>query len=273
MRAEHRPVVSFDLDGVIMRNAWNEGIEPRILEHLRKSPALLGLHPDEADRRGRLAIREEWGRLATGREWVALYDWDTIYTSVSRSLGGEPAPDVAGLVEFFCGVEGMVRLLPGAHTGLERLQDDGYSIVAITNGYYKYQWPVLSALGVDGFFDRVVTPDTASYAKPDARIFASVPGLRAHVGDSLVWDMLGANRAGVIAVWLDAELPGDLRALPIEQRTSHDSFPHHVVAVLEKTIWRRYHPEATPEACTPDAVVVDVDEAAEILSARLATQV
>jgi FMN phosphatase YigB (HAD superfamily) len=273
MSAEHRPVISFDLDGVVMQNAWNDGIEPRILEHLRNSPALLDLHPDEADRRGRAAIRGEWDRLATAGEWVALYDWDSIYTSVSRSMGGEPAPDVAGLVEYFCGVEGMVRLLPGARTGLERLRDDGFSIVAITNGYHKYQWPVLTALGVAEYFERVITPDTAGYAKPDARLFASVPGLRAHVGDSLVWDILGANQAGVIAVWLDEELPAALRTLPIELRTSNDTFPHHVAEVLDKTLWRRYHPEATPEACRPDAVVVDLDEAAEVLSRRLGTRI
>ncbi len=268
MSESGRPLVSFDLDGVIMQNPFEAGVEPRILAHLRESPALRDLHPEEADRQARTALRNEWGRRAAGGEWVDLYDWDSIYTEVSRGFGGEPAPDVAALVEEFCGVEGMVYLLPGARTGLDRLLREGFRMVALTNGYYAYQWPVLHALGVAHDFERVVSPEAAGYAKPDPRLFDSVPGLLAHVGDSLVWDVLGANQAGIFSVWLDAGLPPELRALPIEERSGDERFPAHLDASLHLTKYRRYHPEATLANCAPDAVVVDVDEAAEVLIHR-----
>lgn len=266
-------LLSFDLDGVIMQNPFESGIEPRILAHLRESPALCDLHPEEADRRARAAIRDTWGRRAAAGEWVALFNWDSIYDEVSTGFGGTPTPDVASLVEEFCGIEGMVYLLPGARTGLERLHGEGFRLVAVTNGYYAYQWPVLQALGVAHLFERVVTPEVAGYAKPDPRLFDSVPGLRAHVGDSLVWDVLGANQAGILSIWLDDSLPDELRAAPIGERTQVDGFGEHLEAVLQRTTWRRYHPEATTPNCTPDLVVADVDEAAEAMVEHFGSRV
>jgi FMN phosphatase YigB (HAD superfamily) len=263
-----RPLVGFDLDGVVMQNPFEAGVEPRILAHLRESPALRRLHPEEADRRARTALREAWGKRAAAGEWVALYNWDSIYTEVSEGFGGEPAPDVAALVEECCGLDGMVRLLPGARTGLDRLRCEGFRVAAITNGYYAYQWPVLRALGVAEDFERVVSPEAVGYAKPDPRLFEAVPGLLAHVGDSLVWDVLGANRAGIFSVWLDARLPPELRALPIPERTRAKGFPAHLDASLQLAAYKRYHPEATLPNCTPDAVVTDLDEAAELLISR-----
>lgn len=262
------PLLGFDLDGVVMQNPFEKGVEPRILEHLRGSRDLRSLPPEEADRRAKAALRDAWGRRAAAGEWVACYDWDGIYAEVSAGFGGAPAPDVAALVEEFCGIEGMVHLLPGAKAGLDRLRREGFRVVAITNGYYAYQWPVLRALGIAEDFERVVSPEAAGYAKPDPRLFASVQGLLAHVGDSLVWDVLGANGAGLLSVWLDATLPAELRALPIEERTRAAGFAPHLEAVLETLPYRRYHPEATPAACTPDVVVADVDEAAEGLVGR-----
>lgn len=261
-------MLSFDLDGVIMQNPFEAGVEPRILQHLRKAPALRDLHPEEADRRAQAAIRDVWGRRAAAGEWVSLYNWDSIYNETSERFGGAPMPDVATLVEEFCGIEGMVYLLPGARSGLERLHRSGMRLTAITNGYYAYQWPVLQRLGVAELFERVVTPEVAGFAKPDPRLFATVEGLLAHVGDSLIWDVLGANQAGLVSVWLDESLPEHLRAVPIEQRTRADGFLPHLEEVLQSTHWRRYHPEATTANCTPDLVVVDVDEAAEALLAR-----
>lgn len=263
-----RPLVGFDLDGVIMQNPFEKGVEPRMLAHLRLSPELRGLHPEEADRRARTALREEWDRLAAAGEWVAAYDWDGVYNAVSRRFGGEPSPDVAAMVEELSGIEGMVRLLPGARTGLDRLDEAGYRVVAITNGYHAYQWPVLRALGVADAFERIISPEAVGYAKPDPRLFASVPGLQAHVGDSLVWDVLGANMAEIVSVWLDEYLPPELRTLPLGDRTTAAPFPAYLEGRLEKIPYRRYHPEATLANCTPDAVTVDVDEAAEVLLQR-----
>lgn len=259
------PTVSFDLDGVIMQNPFARGIEPHIREHMRRSPALAQLPIEEADRRTTVAIREAWGKRAAAGQFVACYDWDSIYQEVSERFAAGPAPDVAELVSRYCDVEGMIWPLPGARSGLEALIRKGFRIVAITNGYYAYQWPVLEALGVAGCFESVVTPEAAGYAKPDPRLFSSVTGLLAHVGDNLFHDTLGANLAGIGSVWLHSSLPARYAALPVLERTRAPGFDAYVESHRLQSLYLQYHPEATPETCRPGAVVVDVDEAASVL--------
>ena len=257
--------VSFDLDGVVMKNPFEKGVLPHILRHLRRSPALCTLPEEEADRRANTAIREAWGRHAAAGEFVSCYDWDAIYQEVSHRFGGEPTPDVSQLVRTYCGVEGTIWLLPGARSGLERLNAAGLRVVAVTNGYHAYQWPVLEALGVSHLFAAVYTPEAVGYAKPDPRLFRKVPGLAAHVGDNLIHDVLGANLAGVRSVWLKHELPGALAARPLHDRTQAPEFAEYLSAALQASPYLQYHPEATFERAGPDAVVCDVDEAATVL--------
>ncbi len=71
---------------------------------------------------------------------------------MSLRYGGKPAPDIAELVQECCRQDGMIALLPGAKEGLSAIQRQGVRIVALTNGYHAYQWPVLEALGVAEFF-------------------------------------------------------------------------------------------------------------------------
>lgn len=258
-------VVSFDLDGVIMQNPFDKGVTPHILGCLRASRDLLGLPVEEADRRGRTAIREAWGRRAASGEFVSCYDWDGIYEEVSRGFGGAPTPDVSELVRAYCEVDGMISLLPRAHSGLERLRAAGLRVVAITNGYHAYQWPVLQSLGVAEYFESVVTPEAAGFAKPDPRLFESVLGLAAHVGDNLIHDVLGANLAGLRSVWLREGLPVEVARLPTSERASSSALRDHARLALETSPYVQYHPEAVLESSLPDAVVLDADEAADVL--------
>ncbi|HEX7003856.1 MAG TPA: HAD family hydrolase [Trueperaceae bacterium] len=266
-----RQTISLDLDGVIIQNPFYKGVLPRIRAHLREAPGLSGLEPEEALRRINDAISEEWkARMARG-EFVSAYDWDSIYGAVALSLGAAPVPDVAGIVEECCGQEGMIALLPGAREGLEALRDAGFRLAAATNGYHPYQWPVLEALGIAELFDTVLSPDRVGFAKPDARFFAGVPGLVAHVGDTLEHDVLGARRAGVVSVWLAAELPESLRAVPLDERVGRPEFEPFLEESLEKALYRHFHGDARAEEYRPDYVVWGAGEfvrLAEVLLAR-----
>lgn len=260
--------VSFDLDGVIMQNPFAAGVRPIIYAHIRKSPTLAGLPPDEAERRISRAVRESWGRRMAAGDFVGAYDWDEIYGGVSRAFGGEPVPDVAALVRVSCREKRAFALLPGAKAGLEKLRAEGFRLVAASNGYRAYQQPVLEALNLTCLFDAVLTPDTVGYAKPDPRFFAAIPDLFAHVGDTLVHDVLGANAAGVMAVWLEATLPARFRALPPRERNQAEGFSDYLADALAQTPYLEYHPEASMRNCFPEAVVVDVLEAAEVMVER-----
>ncbi|MDQ3856285.1 MAG: HAD family hydrolase [Chloroflexota bacterium] len=260
-----RVTVSFDLDGVIMQNPFLRGVTPHILQHLRCGQALRGLPPEEADRLASSAIREAWMRHAAQGNLVACYNWDAIYREVSEHFGVEPPVDVATLVAHYCGVADTIWLLPGARSGLERLRVGGLAAVAITNGYHPYQWPVLEALGVAHLFDAIYTPDIVGYAKPDPLIFESVPGLRAHVGDNLIHDIVGANLAGKRSVWLRHDLPEAISRVPWHERAGSPACVEYVSERLAASQYLPFHPEATPETAAPNVVVSNVDEAVSVL--------
>jgi putative hydrolase of the HAD superfamily len=259
------PVVSFDLDGVVMRGPFASQLRPRIWAHLGRAPALAHLAAAEREHEIWRAVRGEHDRRQAQGDFVGAWDWRAIYDEVSRGFGGDPVPELEPLVRECCSIDDAIALLPGSERGLERLASAGVRIVAITNGYRVFQWPVLEGLGVANLFDAVITPDVAGFAKPDPRIFALVPGLVAHVGDLLVHDVLGANRARVRSVWLDAEVPDEFRVLSPLDRPRAPGFKNYLSSALESSRYRRFHPEATPNSCMPTAVVRDVDEAASVL--------
>ena len=84
-----------------------------------------------------------------------------------------------------------------------------YRLGVITHGSNATHLPRIAAAGLDEYFESVTTTDCGS-GKPLPAIFAhalaSLDAESAHsvyVGDSLPWDIGGANRAGLISVWLN----------------------------------------------------------------------
>ena len=261
----HSAAIGFDLDGVIMRGPWLRAVRPRVWSHLGAAPAVAHLAAEEREQRVTDAVLEaHQQRLARG-DPVQAWNWDAIYAEVARAFGGQALPELAQIVRECCQLDDTIALLPGARSGLERIRAAGLRSVAISNGYYDHQWPVLEALGVAPLFERVVTPDQAGYAKPDPRIFQSVPGIKAHVGDILLHDVLGANLADLCSVWLQPELPEAFRLYAPEARPRTPGFTDYLAQVLEASRYRRYHPEGSEETCFPDIVALDVDEAAATL--------
>jgi FMN phosphatase YigB (HAD superfamily) len=232
---------------------------------MARSSGLAHLAAEEREVHIWQAVRYEHDRRLSARDFVGAWNWQAIYDAVSRAFGGEPIPDLARIVRESCLIDDAIALLPGAWRGLHRLKTAGIRLVAITNGYYGYQWPVLERLGVADVFEAVITPDVAGFAKPDPRIFGLVPGLIAHVGDLLLHDVLGANLAGLQSIWLDAELPEHLSQRPPIERVRALEFVAYLHRALEVSQYRQFHPEATLETCTPSAVVRNVEEAASVL--------
>ncbi|MEX2536529.1 MAG: HAD family hydrolase [Trueperaceae bacterium] len=257
--------VSFDLDGVLIQNPFALGVFPRMRAHIRQNPLLRSHEAEDADELIDQAVREEWVARMVAGDFVAAYDWDSILAKVSRDFGGDGVPDVASLVEQCCGEEGMIALLPGARECLEELREGGLKLVAATNGYRAYQWPVLSALGIAELFEQVLSPESAGFAKPSPEYFAGVPDLIAHVGDTLEHDVLGANLAGLTSVWFAPRLAPSLRRLEPRERTAHSEFGPYLEAVLEGALYREYHP-APAEAFVPDFVASDLREIPGLLA-------
>lgn len=190
--------------------------------------------PDELRRRA----HAEWERrVQDGDDMVAAYDWDDIFTVVVRRLGLSRQVRIVPYIEAFCERPEDIPQYPEVPKQLASLRDRGARLLLITNGHAHYQLPILRALDLEKFFDRIATPDRAGYGKPDPRIFEwALRGLAGrrniHVGDRLRHDVYGPHQAGLEAVWLRRDLPAELATLSPHERLAspraRDFFEEHL---------------------------------------------
>jgi len=101
------------------------------------------------------------------------------------------------------------REVAGAALVMERLRARGLRIGVLTNYLREVQLESLEAIALSAHVDALVTVSDAP-PKPDARAYAAVldalgvrPDEAIMVGDSWENDVLGAQRAGLRAVWLN----------------------------------------------------------------------
>ena len=270
---------TFDLDGVLHINPFNRKVFPEVCRRL--APAFRRRHGAEALHAGgegttvhnheipredhfgdeteravmRLIVAEAKRRLNEGR-LVEAYDWDDIVRTVAIELGYEETIDVRGLVEAAC-VPPYIDLHPYAGEALEGLKRRGVRLFTLSNGYDVYQYPVLRALGLAGYFERRIAPEVVGIVKPMRGIFHRAleeAGLEVdrrwsgggpanarpkagresdedgvvcvvHVGDSLIHDVFGAKGAGLVTVWVHRPLSEALPGVPPWERPVHPSFP------------------------------------------------
>jgi putative hydrolase of the HAD superfamily len=107
-----------------------------------------------------------------------------------------------------------------ARNGIFYLYDDSLEVletlygrlelVVITNGPADIQEDKLQVLGIDRYFDLIVTSGAHGIGKPDAAIFQvgldflrTEPAGAWHVGDNLYADIGGAKNAGLHAAWIN----------------------------------------------------------------------
>jgi FMN phosphatase YigB (HAD superfamily) len=140
----------------------------------------------------RLMLQESQRRLSTGRHSSA-YDWQDI----ARQCLGVWLPDPPLVSR-----EQILPLVyPDVWDFLRWLDTSRYSAVIVTNGLSRNQVPYLRSLGWDGVFRKVVGAESG-WAKPDPRIFSATPDIAAHIGDRIAHDVLGAQRAHIVAIHL-----------------------------------------------------------------------
>ncbi len=232
--------VSFDLDGVLMPSPLRQTVFAQLSKVLGEFWAYKqGISLEEAQAQ---LVDMVWGqrsrRIAAG-DLVGAYDWDAIISSVARSLGYGQGFSIAQMAEERCrdaqGLPGYPEV-PGV---LGRLSEMGVYMVVITNGYARYQMPVLRALGLVPYFRRIVTSDLVGHAKPEREIFEYAFNdvaldRRYHVGDTLSQDVAGANAAGVRSIWLNRGLPASFRARAPSQRSGLTGFLEYMGSVLKQ---------------------------------------
>ena len=120
--------------------------------------------------------------------------------------------------------EEAVRPFPGAIDTLRRLKEAGIRLGLITNGGTEMQRGKIERFDLGRFFEHIQIEGELGVGKPEERAFRhalDALGVRPDdawmVGDNLEFDIRGAQRVGICAVWVDARrsgLPGGSTVLP-----------------------------------------------------------
>ena len=138
----------------------------------------------------------------------------TIFTRALLSLGledPEPATVDAMAKRYTALRDEAVKPFPGAVAALERLRESGNRLALLTNGSSEKQWGKIRQFGLARYFDHVQVEGDVGFGKPDARAFRHAlaaldvrPDETWMVGDNLLADIAGAQRARIFAIWIDA---------------------------------------------------------------------
>ena len=103
-------------------------------------------------------------------------------------------------------------LVPGAKEMLENLQAKGYRLFAASNSFGNLQRSRLEKAGILKYFEDTYISMDIGYDKPDIRFYQEALrrcGLQAKevrmIGDSMTTDVIGAQKAGMDALFFDRQ--------------------------------------------------------------------
>ena len=105
----------------------------------------------------------------------------------------------------------VIELMPGVRTILPALKKAGFHLALISNAENSDVSQVRKALrrtGIDELIERIYLARELDSRKPEAEFFSAVlrdlecsPSQALVVGDTLIDDVIGAQRAGIQAIW------------------------------------------------------------------------
>ena len=101
-------------------------------------------------------------------------------------------------------------LVPGAKEMLDQLREKGYRLFAASNSFGHLQRSRLEHAGILEYFEDTFISMDIGYDKPDIRFFEEAlrraglqPSEVVMIGDSMTTDILGAQAAGIDAIFFD----------------------------------------------------------------------
>ncbi len=104
----------------------------------------------------------------------------------------------------------LTQLLPHTLETLDELKNNGHSLHIITNGFREVQTIKLEKSGLSQYFDIVVCSEDVGHQKPSIHVFnhalekvAGKADESIMIGDSLQADIIGAENAGIKAIFFD----------------------------------------------------------------------
>ncbi|WP_372754511.1 YjjG family noncanonical pyrimidine nucleotidase [Labilibaculum sp.] len=101
-------------------------------------------------------------------------------------------------------------LFPNTHETLSYLQEKGYQLHIITNGFNEVQFRKLKNSKIDHYFTHIITSEDAGASKPNPQIFDyafKISGANAEnslmIGDDLSTDIAGAKRVEMDQIYFN----------------------------------------------------------------------
>jgi len=151
-----------------------------------------------------------WERYAKGqikqdelrwkRMYLAMLDFKFADEKLARSMG----------VEFLDILPNKNKLFPYTHEILRYLQEKGYTLHLITNGFEKVQQHKLVKSNINTYFTEMITSEASNSLKPNKEIFEyalNKTGANAKssimIGDNLEADIQGGINAGLDTVFVN----------------------------------------------------------------------
>lgn len=205
----------------VLRQLWEEhGLAERGIPNCGEFCDRYRVHNDALWAKFRMgAIRRD--ELRWKRHWLALLDFAVADSRLAYEMGGaylEMLPT-------------QTTLIAGASELLEHCKTRGYALHLITNGFEVTQWQKLHSAGIAGYFGEMITSERCDAMKPRKEIFEyalQCTDAKAEdslmIGDALEVDVLGAQAAGMDAVYFNPA------------RLQHAAKPVHEVADLRELL-------------------------------------
>jgi putative hydrolase of the HAD superfamily len=248
--------VTFDLDGTLMQNPFGKWVFPEIVSLIKKEI-------NEATDVFSLILNEHERRMSE-KNLLEAYDWDDIVKEILWKLEISSLKiNIEELVHKHSVYPRVYLLEDNIIESLMSLK--GYTLVVATNGYLKYQLPVMKALGLDSIFDSIITPEQCGYAKPNYNMLYSLKKeeIYGHVGDRIDHDVVMANNMGIKSILINRSLPSSTRGLPVDERNKDKAFLELCTEKWYKENGKR--PVPFTKECIPDMVVCSIEELVGIL--------
>jgi putative hydrolase of the HAD superfamily len=227
-------VVLFDLDDTLLD--YSGGVEESWRQAVLASCADGSLDPEIIV--AALAQARQWFWEDPARNRLERTNmpraWHRIATHALEALGAPDAAAAEAIARHFgAHRRETMQLFPEARETLERLHARGTPLGLVTNGDAVQQRHKIEAYDLARFFDVVVIEGEFGAGKPDEVVFrhalASLgvaPADACMVGDHLHYDVHGAQRLGMRAVWIDRARAGLPRGSIAK--------PDHIIASLRE---------------------------------------
>ncbi len=254
MKNKRQTILFLDLDSTIMTNPFWTVIFPTISQLLSKKTGI------PAESFIELMLNEKEKRLKNPPAVrMQAMNWDDIIPMIANQYGIQNIGSIEELVRLHSNPP-YTALLDNALQVLHALSMNGRrKLVASSMGLSKYQFPVLRSLGLFKIFDDFLMPDLTGFLKTEPQFFnkyskESSNSIFISVGDHFGDDIIFPKTIGFLAI-LKAPFPALRNLSPFER-------PYH----LEQFVGQiRGLCNAPP--FLPDAVIVDLEELLDVVSA------